>query len=239
MNKYEKRVIVDFFGEDVYNLVRKLGFDRLVSEYKLADQLNLDINTTRNLLYKLLKYNLVSFKKEKDKLKGWYIYHWQLDKNKFYSFIIKSLERKVSTLQTQISKEESQTYFICENKCVRLTFDQALNFNFKCPECGSLLKEDNGKGRIQKLKQEIEDLNLIIQELKTKFSLFKKEQVVKKGKKTNKRLRVKSKQVKKSSSRGKKSKKKAKSTKSKTTKTSHSKYTNKKGSKKRNVKRKR
>ncbi|MGB9748323.1 MAG: hypothetical protein ACP5OZ_01310 [Candidatus Woesearchaeota archaeon] len=159
MNKQELDLAAEILGEKVVKLIEKMDFEKTISEYKLAEKLKLDINTTRNLLYVLAKHNLVSFTKEKDKLKGWYIYHWTLHQKKFKDFLIKSLEKKCEKLKELLDKENSQIFFICENKCVRINFEQALNFNFKCPECGCLLEEDNDfKNKIKRYEEEIESL---------------------------------------------------------------------------------
>jgi transcription initiation factor TFIIE subunit alpha len=178
MNKQELDLAAEILGEKVIKLIEKMDFEKTISEYKLAEKLNLDINTTRNLLYVLAKHNLVSFTKEKDKLKGWYIYHWTLHQKKFKEFLIKSLEKKCEKLQELVEKENSELFFICQNKCARINFEQALNFNFKCPECGCLLEEDNDrKNKIRKYEEEINALKNII--LKINSEGNKKTQEVK------------------------------------------------------------
>ncbi|MEM2121102.1 MAG: hypothetical protein QXU20_00375 [Candidatus Woesearchaeota archaeon] len=163
MNKQELDLAAEILGEKVIKLIEKMDFEKTISEYKLAEKLNLDINTTRNLLYTLAKHNLVSFTKEKDKLKGWYIYHWTLHEKKFKEFLIKNLEKKCEKLIEILERESSQIYFVCNNNCARISFEQALNFNFKCPECGCLLEEDNNvKDKIKKYEEQIKFLKSTI-----------------------------------------------------------------------------
>jgi len=205
MNKQELDLAAEILGEKVIKLIEKMDFEKTISEYKLAEKLNLDINTTRNLLYVLAKHNLVSFTKEKDKLKGWYIYHWTLHQKKFKEFLIKSLEKKCEKLQELVEKENSELFFICQNKCARINFEQALNFNFKCPECGCLLEEDNDcKNKIRKYEEEINALKNIILKINSegnKKTQEVKNKEIKKGRtrnfkiiKKNKKWQVKDKQ---------------------------------------------
>ena len=64
-------------GEETVKLVRLIieGKEN-VSEFILAEKLEIKINTVRNMLYGLQKYNLVTSMRKKDKQKGWYIYYW-------------------------------------------------------------------------------------------------------------------------------------------------------------------
>ena len=73
-NKLIDNVVENVAGKDVLPLVKTLKNKKNVSEFKLADDIKEEINTTRNMLYRLLDNNLVSFVRKKDKKKGWYIY---------------------------------------------------------------------------------------------------------------------------------------------------------------------
>ncbi len=59
--------------EDAEHIVFYLRGKTNISEFIIAEELDLEIHRARNLLYKLLDQNLVSFKRKKDKIKGWYI----------------------------------------------------------------------------------------------------------------------------------------------------------------------
>ena len=75
-NKLVEQVVTDVAGEDVIPLIKQLKNKKNVSEFKLAEALELEVNLVRNMLYRLYHANLVSFTRRKDKKKGWYIYYW-------------------------------------------------------------------------------------------------------------------------------------------------------------------
>ncbi len=144
MNKKTRQLALKFLGPELTNLIKILKEQEYTSEYIIAEKLNKDINQTRGLLYQLSQVNLVTTEKQKDKLKGWYIYYWKfLDDNLLY-YLYKSLKKEKEKYEERINEEKENTFFICPNNCVRLTFDEALNYNFRCPECGEVLKEDVG-----------------------------------------------------------------------------------------------
>lgn len=157
-NKLIEEVITKVAGEDVVPLVQVLKNKKNISEFKLAEQIKQEVNTTRNMLYRLYDSNLVSFTRKKDKKKGWYIYYWTFD-TKRVKYLFTSLKQKrLVKLKERLSRENEGQFFSCEDKCIRLDFDQATNFEYKCPECGKLINEENNEEEINHIKEEIKVL---------------------------------------------------------------------------------
>jgi transcription initiation factor TFIIE subunit alpha len=157
-NKLIEGVISEVAGEDVLQLVKSLKNKKNVSEFTLAENIKQEINITRNMLYRLYNSNLVSFMRKKDKKKGWYIYYWTFNP-KMVKYLASSLKkRRFEQLKERLKREKSSDFFICESKCLRLDFEQATEFQFKCPECGSLLNQDDNTEKIKKLEKEIKGL---------------------------------------------------------------------------------
>ena len=70
---------------------------------------------------------------------------------------MKVCNQRIKTLEGQVKNESGGGFFFCANRCLRLDFDQAINFDFKCPECGCLMEqEENGK-KIAQLKCKIKE----------------------------------------------------------------------------------
>ncbi len=151
-------VIEDVAGQDVLPLIGVLKGKKNVSEFTLAEQLKEEINTIRNKLYRLYDSNLVEFTRKKDRKKGWYIYYWTFVPSRI-PFLMKELKKKkLLKLKERLVTEQNSNFFICSNKCLRLTFDKATDFEFKCPECGSLMNQEDNAAKIQHMIQEIESL---------------------------------------------------------------------------------
>ncbi|MBD3361327.1 hypothetical protein GF358_00890 [Candidatus Woesearchaeota archaeon] len=155
-------IICQVAGEDVLPLVQALKNKKNVSEFKLAESINKEINLTRNMLYRLYDHNLVSFNRKKDKKKGWYIYYWTFNASKVKDVIRNIKKKRLDTLKERLQREKSSQFYTCKHNCIRLDFEQSTDFEFKCPECGELLNlEDNTKKKkdlekeIEKLKKEL------------------------------------------------------------------------------------
>src|SRR3989338_3906437 len=69
LEEFLKKISTD----DAVRVFRELHNQKNVSEFKLAEDLRLNINTIRNILYSLHAHNLVYSVRKKDKEKGWYM----------------------------------------------------------------------------------------------------------------------------------------------------------------------
>ena len=157
-NKVIEDVVSQIAGEEVLPLVRILKNKKNVSEFKLAEKIEQDVNVTRDYLYRLYHANLVSYTRKKDKKKGWYIYYWTFKLKRINQLTIQLKKEKLEKLKEILEKESTTQYFICGNICMRLSFEQALGFEFKCPECGELMNQEDSSKKIKEIKEEIKKL---------------------------------------------------------------------------------
>lgn len=151
-------IVGEVAGEDVIPLVKALKNKKNVSEFRLALQIKTEINMTRNMLYRLFDHNLVSFIRRKDKKKGWYIYYWTFNPKRIKGITFNLRRKRLEKLKERLNRENSGQFYICQEKCIRLDFEQASNFEFKCPECGRLLNLDNNSEKIEQIQKEIKIL---------------------------------------------------------------------------------
>jgi transcription initiation factor TFIIE subunit alpha len=159
-NKVIKDVVIEVAGKDVLPLVDALKTEDNQSEFKLAEVIKQEINTTRNMLYRLHSHNLVSFIRKKDKLKGWYIYYWTFKSKEVQDLLKRLKKKKLERLEERLIRENENHFFLCQNTCARLDFEQATDIEFKCPECGQILHQQNNQRTIEHLKKEISKLNI-------------------------------------------------------------------------------
>lgn len=157
-------VVKEVVGEDAIPLVRFLKNNKNVSEFKIADVIKKEVNATRNMLYRLYENNLVSFMRKKDKQKGWYIYYWTFNQKRVKYLIVDLKKKRLVKLKERVGREKGSYFFGCKNRCIRLNFDQATNFYFKCPECGTVLDQEDNTKVIEEIQKKI---GVIEKELKT------------------------------------------------------------------------
>ena len=162
-------VVKEVAGADVLPLVKLLKNKTNVNEFKLAQVLKIEVNLARNMLYRLYNASLVSFTRKKDKKKGWYIYYWTFNNERVKELTIQLRGKNIERLQERLTREKSSQFFLCPSKCIRLDFEQATDFEYKCPECGALLEQENNAEKIVQLEKQIADLKKL-DEQKTPLS---------------------------------------------------------------------
>ncbi len=153
-----KKVVTELVSEEAIPIVMYLRGKTRISEFILAEELELEIHRTRFLLYKLLEHNVVSFIRKKDKLKGWYICYWDLNEEMIPQLAHKIKKEKIDKLKERLEREENNQFYLCRNACARMDFDRAMEFNFKCPECGEIMNQQDNTRTIDFLKQRIREL---------------------------------------------------------------------------------
>ena len=155
--KLIEEAVAETAGEDVIPLVKLLKNKKNVSEFKLADSIKQEVNIVRNMLYRLYDVNLVTFIRKKDKKKGWYIYYWTFETKKVKYLLQKIKEKKMQRLKSRLEREKQGQFYVCPNQCVRLDFDQATNFEFKCPECGQIIQLEDNTKKIEEIEAKIKE----------------------------------------------------------------------------------
>ena len=184
-DKMIKDVVSKVAGEDTIPIVMNIKGKVNVSEFKIAEDLNIEIRELRKKLYRLLEHNLVVFKRKKDKKRGWYIYYWTFMPSQV-KFLNRALrERRLEMLKKRLDRELNNQFYICPNGCVRLDFARAVEFDFRCPECGSLLVVQDNSATVRHLREEIEKLEKELKEINLSEEKHKKsvERKVSKAKK--------------------------------------------------------
>lgn len=159
-NKKIYETISEVAGEQAISIVEFLRNKKNISEFIIADKTKLDMQTTRHILYKLNDHNIASYIRKKDRKKGWYISYWTFNRKRVKELIEKIRRDKLDRLKEQLTREETNkdNFFICSKACARLDFDQATEFEFKCPECGSLLVHQENTKTIDNIRKKIRDI---------------------------------------------------------------------------------
>jgi len=151
-----KEIVTSIAGAQASGIVNLLFGKKNVNEFLIAKKLNLTINQTRNILYKLAEDGLVSFIRKKDKKKGgWYTYFWTLSTERSLSVLKNLMQKRIDFLIEQIEEKKKGRFYFCKNCNQELTEDNALLTDFICPECGEVLElKDNSTAMIE-LEKEI------------------------------------------------------------------------------------
>jgi transcription initiation factor TFIIE subunit alpha len=102
----------------------------------------------------------VTYNRKKDRQKGWYISYWTFNRKRVKDILASTKKEEIAKLSERLLKEEinQNSYFICPNLCMRLDFEQATDLDYKCPECGQLLRHLDNSKTIRHLREKIKEL---------------------------------------------------------------------------------
>ncbi|MBU1203928.1 MAG: hypothetical protein KKG60_02575 [Nanoarchaeota archaeon] len=154
--------ILDSVGLQIYDLLK--GKEN-VSEFKIAEDMDMSINQVRSVLYKLSSYNLVYSIRKKDRQKGWYIYYWTFNMRYAKDFLIMKGEERIKSLKKTLKLEKGEQFYKCPNNCIRFDLSEAMEYDFKCTECEKILEFDDNQEKIKNIQDEValleEEVNVI------------------------------------------------------------------------------
>ncbi len=155
------KFIEDYVGEagkKVFKVLMKSNDELL--DTKIIEETKLNEQDVRRALYELHNLGLVAYRKTRNPEDSRYIYFWKIDTARINQVLLQRKKEVLNKLKERLKYEESNTFFTCPVDRVRLTFDEAMETDFKCPRCGSdLVAEDNEelKSRLRKIIKELEE----------------------------------------------------------------------------------
>lgn len=179
--KFLKESVILAAGKPAENLTEILDTKKYINEFLIAKKLDLTINQTRNILYRISEKGLVSSTRKKDNKKGWYTYFWKIESVKTLLFLRGSLLNKIEQLENQIKSRAKKEFYHCPKCNIEFNEENALLHDFLCVECENVLEnKDNTKlitlfeKNLESLKEE---LRMIDEEIeKERVSIEKKKE---------------------------------------------------------------
>jgi len=148
-------IVVGKPGEPIVNL---LEGEKYVNEFIIAKKLDLTINQTRNILYKISDQGLVSSIRKKDKKKGWYTYFWKIEVLKSLEFLRDLLSKNLTQLRNQIKSRETKRFYVCERCNIEFNEENAMLHDFTCNECGEVFTVKNNEKVVREFKKNEEKI---------------------------------------------------------------------------------
>lgn len=171
--KLLKDIVSSIVGPSASKMVDLLYDKKNVNEFLIAKKLELTINQTRNVLYKLADEGLVSFIRKKDSKKGgWYTYFWTLSSGKSLTKFKEHLDKQIADIQSKIGTRKAGRFFFCPNCVLEYDEENSLLNNYMCPECGEPLELKDNTSEIQTLEKEIEKLRAVLAEVQSELEVI-------------------------------------------------------------------
>ena len=181
--KFLKSIVETLVNKQSSPIIDLLVDKKNVNEFLIAKKLKLTINQTRNILYKLSDYGLVSFVRKKDKRKGWYIYFWTLNVYQSLKLLEENLRKELASLEQQLKNRLEKRYYVCNTCSLEINEETALLNNYICPECEEVYQLSRNTEFISELEKSISkvkiELEMVHNERQIEGDRLEKKKVVK------------------------------------------------------------
>jgi transcription initiation factor TFIIE subunit alpha len=152
-----RRFFEETLGEEGITIINAM-MGREATDEKVAEELGLKLNVVRKVFYKLYDYRLASYVRTKDKDIGWYIYTWKLDLPRVQKVIFDRKKKVLEDLTGKLEYETNTVFFACSNDRFRIPYDIASERSFRCPQCEGTLEFINNQKVVERLENEIKQL---------------------------------------------------------------------------------
>ncbi|NOZ88830.1 MAG: transcription factor [Crenarchaeota archaeon] len=135
--------LVDQDARKVFEALLEEGKE--LSEYDIMDKTGLRGSVVRRSLNILAEKGFVTYRRVKHPEKGRIIFYWSINYDGIPAIIEARKRAALEKLRALLQKEEENTYYVCPLDGTRYTFEEALEYEFTCPRCGSMLEPDEDR----------------------------------------------------------------------------------------------
>lgn len=158
--KLTRHVVSESIGEEAMPVVQYLKGKKDISEFTIAQSIKAEVGFVRKMLYALQTNNLVTYFRKKDREKGWYISYWTFNSSGVPDLAMALKRNRMQKLKERLNREEKSKglFYICPKFCIRLEFEAATEVDFRCPECGQLLRHQDNEKTIDRIRESIHEM---------------------------------------------------------------------------------
>lgn len=142
-------------GDEGVELIRRFPHDKEYSDEELAEVTQINLNSVRNTLYTLYEHRLAKYRRIKNNETGWLTYLWQLELENIYDSVSKDLEVIVEKLRRRYRYENENAFYSCKECGSTVTFSEAMDSQFVCPQCESQLSHFDNEPLVNALQRRI------------------------------------------------------------------------------------
>jgi transcription initiation factor TFIIE subunit alpha len=159
LDNFLREIVILTVGKQAEGIADLLNSLKYQNEFTIAKKLEITINQTRNILYKLSNFGIVSSERKKDKKKGWYTYFWRFEIMKCLEFLKNLLLENKEEINKEIEIREKSNYYVCELCNLEFGEDEALLMDFTCDECGDLFTVKDNSKLVKELRKKLEKID--------------------------------------------------------------------------------
>ncbi len=146
-------------------VIYSLGIEGEFTDEQLSQELGVEINDVRRVLFALYEIGLATYRRTRDDETGWMEYFWSMNYDREKDIIKKELEKTREKLSAKLELEDGSVYYICTNGCLKVRYEDAMELGFLCPRCSGMLEFLDSSEAIRKIREEIDKIDELLKML--------------------------------------------------------------------------
>lgn len=139
---------------------------RYVTDEELAQKMKLKVTEVRTILNRLHYRGIACYKKSKNSKTGWYSYTWGIKSKRIAELLMEEMIEKAEKLGVKQQVQSNYSLFACDGGCDMLPFEVAVEYDFRCPECGKTMKAVDAQKILKETEKQMEILKTGIEDIR-------------------------------------------------------------------------
>ena len=156
--------LVDPEARDVFLYLFQRGGE--ATENEIAEATNLKINSVRRALNLLAERGLIAYRRVRavdSDGRTTTVYYWRVNGENLKAMVEARKRAVIEKLRQLLEHEEQTYYYVCPYDGTRYTMDEAMEYSFTCPRCGSMLVPDERREKL------VEVLRRVVRRLEEEY----------------------------------------------------------------------
>lgn len=152
--------ILDVCGKKGLKVAQEVG-DGATDE-NIEKKTKIKMAEIRATLNQLHEHGIVEYNREKNMANGWFTYTWKINPDRAMKNFLSAKKKEYEQLQQKATAEEGAMFYKCRKSCLKVPFDEAMEAQFKCPECNGKMKYASNQAELKELRDKISTVEKIL-----------------------------------------------------------------------------
>lgn len=153
-----RELISEKLGDDGVEILDQLAELGEATDTELSELLDKRTSQIRKALYGMYEERVADYEENRDPSNGWLTFVWQITPEQAMRSMEEARAKAAEEIRKEIAYEREKDFYACPNACARLPFEEAMDFEFACPDCGNQLEHEEPEARIEELNDQLQSL---------------------------------------------------------------------------------
>ncbi len=146
-------------GENALTVMKlTVEMGNAVTDEQVAEKMGVKVTVVRAVFNRLHYWGIADYTKTRNEETGWWTYTWFLVKDKIKEAVLEELNTHEEELRKKLEELDQFMFFVCPEGHVREPFEVAMEYDFRCPECGAELQPLDVEAEKRKINEQLDQI---------------------------------------------------------------------------------